>query len=78
MESRNSYRYGYIGSDEKGFEWLLVYGDKAHQRIRSGYVYKPEEKAIKEGTKFQEQSNYEPYKNGKLSAIKATPLQFAY
>lgn len=78
MESRNSYGYGYIGSNKKGFEWLLVYGKKAHQRMKSGYVYETEEEAIKEGKKFQKQSNHEPYKNGIISAVKAETLHFEY
>lgn len=78
MESRNYYGYGYVGSDKKGFEWLLVYGSKAHQKMKSGYVYKSEEEAIAEGKKFQEKSTYEPYRNGKISAVKAEPLHFEY
>lgn len=78
LESRNSYGYGYTGSKEKGFEWLLVYGEKAHQRMKSGYVYKTEEEAIKEGEKFKKQSTYEPYRNGKISAVKAEPIHFKY
>ena len=78
LESRNSYGYGYIGSDEKGFELLLVYGDKAHERMKSGYVYKTEKEAIEEGKKFQKESKYEPYRNGKISAVKAEPLHFEY
>lgn len=49
LETRNTYGYGYVGSNEKGFEWLLVYGEKPHQRMKSGYVYKTEEEAIAEG-----------------------------
>ncbi|MDY3997513.1 MAG: hypothetical protein SOY73_00090 [Blautia sp.] len=78
LESRNSYGYGYVGSNKKGFEWLLVYGKKAHQKMKSGYVYKTEEEAIEEGKKFQEQSTYEPYRNGKISAVRAEPLHFEY
>lgn len=78
MESRNYYGYGYVGSNKKGFEWLLVYGNKAHQKMKSGYVYKSEEEAIAEGKKFQEKSTYEPYRNGKISAVKAEPLHFEY
>lgn len=78
LESRNSYGGGYVGSSEKGFEWLLVYGSKPHQKMKSGYVYKTKEEALKEGKKFQEESHYEPYKTGKLSAVKAEPLHFEY
>lgn len=78
LESRSSYGYGYIGSNEKGFEWSLVYGEKPHQRMRSGYVYKTEAEAIKEGKKFQKQSTYEPYKNGKISAVRSEQLHFGY
>lgn len=78
LESRSSYGYGYVGSNEKGYEWLLVYGEKPHQRMKSGYVYRTEEEAIAEGKKFQEKSTYEPYKNGKISAVKAEPLHFEY
>lgn len=52
LESRNSYGYGYVGNAEKGFEWLLIYGEHFHQRIKSGYVYKTEQQALKEGNKF--------------------------
>lgn len=78
MESRNYYGYGYVGSNKKGFEWLLVYGNKAHQKMKSGYVYKSEKEAITEGKKFQEKSTYEPYRNGKISEVKAEPLHFEY
>lgn len=78
MESRNSYGWGMVGSNEKGFEWLLVYGEKAHEKMKSGYVYKTEEEAIAEAKKFQEKSTYAPYKNGKISAVKAEPLHFGY
>ena len=56
LESRNSYGYGYVGSEEKGFEWLLIYGEHYHQRIKSGYVYKTERQALKEGNKFLEET----------------------
>ena len=78
MESRNSSGWGLVGSNEKGFEWLLVYGKKTHQKMKSGYVYKTEEEAIKEGKKFQEESTFEPYKTGKISAVKAEPFHFEY
>lgn len=78
MESRKSYGWGYVGSNKKGFEWMLKYGDKPHEKMRSGYVYKTEEKALAEGRKFQRNSNYEPYKNGELTAVKATPMRFEY
>jgi len=78
MESRNSYGWGCVGSSKKGFEWLLIYGNKAHQKMKSGYVYKTEAEALKEGRKFQEQSSYEPYRAGKLSVVNAEPLHFAY
>ncbi len=78
MESRNSYGWGSVGSNKKGFEWLLVYGRKAHEKMRSGYVYKTEEEALEEGRKYQDESNCEPYKKGKLEAVKAEPLHFAY
>lgn len=78
MESRSSYGYGYVGSNEKGYEWLLVYGEKPHQKMKSGYVYKTEEEAIAEGRKFQEKSTYPLYKNGQISAVKAEPLHFEY
>ena len=78
MESRNSYGWGLSGSNEKGFEWLLVYGKKSHEKIKSGYVYKSEKEAIEEGKKYQRKSTYEPYRNGKISAVKAEPLHFEY
>ena len=34
MESRNCYGWGLIGSNKKGFEWLLVYGEKAYEKMR--------------------------------------------
>ena len=78
MESRNSYGWGYIGSSKKGFEWLLIYGNKPHQKMMSGDVYKSEEEALREGRRFQEESDYLPYKTAKLSAVKAEPLHFGY
>ena len=78
MESRNSYGWGLSGSNEKGFEWMLVYGKKSHEKMKSGYVYKTEKEAIEAGTKFQRESTYELYRNGKISAIEAEQLCFKY
>ena len=78
LESRRSYGYGYMGNTKNGFEWLLIYGEKAHERLQSGYVYKTEEEAIREGQKFQKQSTYQPYRQGKIIAVKSEPLHFEY
>lgn len=85
LESRNSYGYGYVGSNEKGFEWLLIYGEHYHQRIKSGYVYKTERQALKEGNKFLEETvkkkwpkDYYDETKLNLSAVPSTPLHFGY
>lgn len=78
LESRRSYGYGCVGNTKNGFEWLLIYGEKAHERMRSGYVYKTEEDAIREGKEFQKQSTCQSYRQGKIIAVKAEPLHFEY
>lgn len=78
LENRNSYGYGMVGSNENGFEWLLVYGNKPHEKMKSGYVYKTEQEAIEEGNKFKNNHSCKEYRNGKISAIKAEPLHFEY
>ena len=56
LESRSSYGYGYIKKKKKGFEWLLIYGEHYNQRIKSGYVYKTEQQALREGGKFVDET----------------------
>lgn len=85
LESRNSYGYGYIGSNKKGFEWLLIYGERYHQRIKSGDVYETEQQALREGNKFLEEivkkkwpKDYYDETKLVLSAVPSTPLHFEY
>lgn len=85
LESRNSYGYGYIGSNEKGFEWLLIYGEEYHQSIKSGYVYKTEQLALRKGKEFLEETVKKKWPKDcydetqlNLSVIPSTPLHFEY
>lgn len=84
LESRNSYGYGYTGSNKSGFEWLLIYGEHYHQRMKSGYVYKTEQQALKEGRKFVRETvkkwpkDYYDETKLNLSAVPSTPLHFEY
>lgn len=82
LESRNSYGWGYVGTDKEGFEWLWVYGEKYHERIRSGYVYKTEDEAMREGEKFRDAAlkrNPVYWKGGGVvSAVKAEKKHFEY
>lgn len=81
LESRNSYGWGYVGSDEKGFEWEWIYGSQYHERMKSGYVYATEEEAIKEGNAFRFRV-FDPINDsrqwGTIQAVKATPKHFEY
>ncbi len=85
LESRNSYGYGCVGSNQKGFEWLLIYGEHYHQRMMSGYIYKTEQQALREGKKYIEETvkkkwpkDYYDETKLQLSAIPSTPLHFGY
>lgn len=85
LESRRSYGYGYVGSTKKGFEWLLIYGEHFHQRMKSGYVYKTEQQALREGNKFLRETvkkkwpkDYYDETKLELSAVPAEPLHFEY
>ena len=83
MESRNSYGWGYVGSNEKGFEWLFqpdekdpcyMKGNIFQGRLLSGYVYPTKEKAIREGRKWLRGTS----RSGAIMAVKAEPVHFEY
>lgn len=83
MESRNSYGWGYVGSGEKGFEWLFqpdekdpcyMKGNIFIGRLRSGYVYPTREKAIREGKKWLSGTS----RSGVITVVKAEPVHFEY
>ena len=78
LESRDCYGWGLVGSAQKGFEWLLVYGDKPHERLRSGDVYETEEKAIRAGKEYLKGNAYYSSIDCYISAVKAEPLHFEY
>lgn len=84
MESRNSYGWGFVGSDKKGFEWLFqpdekdpcyMKGNLFNGRVRSGYVYSTPEKAVREGKKWLRGAGS---RSGAITAIKAEPVHFEY
>ena len=85
LESRNSYGWGFVGSDEKGFEWLFqpdekdpcyMEGNLFAGRCRSGYAYRTEAEATREGRKWLKSTNGK--RSGVISAVKAEPLHFEY
>lgn len=84
MESRNSYGWGFVGSDKKGFEWLFqpdekdpcyMKGNLFSGRVKSGDVYPTKEKAISEGKKWLRGASS---RSGAIMAIKAEPVHFEY
>lgn len=85
LESRNSYGWGFVGSDKKGFEWLFqpdekdpcyVKGNMFIGRVRSGYVYPTEAKATREGRAWLR--SVEGRRSGTITAVKAKPAHFEY
>lgn len=85
MESRNSYGYGYVGSEKKGFEWLFqpdekdpcyMKGNLFIGRVKSGYVYPTPEKAIREGKEWLRETKGS--RSGVITAVKAEPVHFEY
>lgn len=85
LESRSSYGWGYVGSDEKGFEWLFqpdekdpcyMEGNLFAGRCRSGYIYPTEAKAVREGKKWLRSTK--GCRSGIISAVKAEPVRFEY
>ena len=84
LESRNSYGWGYVGSDKEGFEWLFQPDEKDPYfeagnmfigRVRSGYVYPTVEKAIREGKAWLKGTTR---RSGTITAVKADPAHFEY
>lgn len=81
LESRNSYGWGYVGSDEKGFEWLFEADKKdpcykqVDGRMRSGYVYSTKAQAIKEGRAWLKSASR---RSGNITAVKAESVHFEY
>lgn len=85
LESRNSYGWGFVGSEEKGFEWLFqpdekdpcyMEGNLFAGRCRSGYVYPTEAKATREGKAWLKST--EGRRSGTITAVKAEPVHFEY
>ena len=85
LESRNSYGWGFIGSEANGFEWLFqpdendpcyMQGNIFHGRIKSGYVYPTKEKAIREGKAWLAETKGR--RSGIITAVKAESLHFEY
>lgn len=90
LESRNSYGWGYTGSNKKGYEWHFTPDDNdscykeivrrggcpSVATLTSGTVYSTEEKAIREGKKWLRSTNGD--RSGTITAIKAQPLRFEY
>lgn len=75
LESRNSYGWGYIGSKEKGFEWIIHFDDEWGGCLKSGWIFKTEKAAIADGKKWLKNH---PIRSGKVYAIKAEPYHFSY
>lgn len=85
MESRNSYGWGYTGSDRKGFEWKFIPSEKDPCYVSgnphigcllSGYVYRTEEAAKREGRKWLKSTK--GARVGTIIAIKSRPVRFEY
>lgn len=80
--------WGYVGTDERGFEWLFTpdQNDAAYClnpqtgecypfcRCMSGYVFKSEAAAIRDGKKWMKEAG----RSGTITAVKATPRHFEY
>lgn len=85
LESRNSYGWGFVGSDENGYEWLFQPDEKDPHymegnifagRCRSGYVYPTKEKATREGKAWLRST--QGHRSGSITAVKAEPVHFEY
>ena len=66
--------WGVIGSTKKGFEWLFTPEDKGCFGCRSGYVFKTEAAAIRDGRKWQKETG----RIGTITAVEAEPAHFGY
>lgn len=80
--------WGYVGTDVRGFEWLFTpdQNDVAYClnpanrgvhpfcRCMSGYVFKNEASAIRDGKKWMKEAG----RSGTITAVKATPRHFEY
>lgn len=80
--------WGYVGSSEKGFEWLFTpdTSDPTYSKdpatgkpylfclCRSGDVFKSEAAAIRDGKRWMKQTG----RSGTISAVKPTPRHFEY
>lgn len=86
--SMKSFGWGYVGSDEKGFEWLFTpdVGDPSYLEnpatgkpyscccCRSGDVFKSEAAAVRDGRRWMKKAGY----SGTIEAVKATSRHFEY
>lgn len=80
--------WGYVGTNEKGFEWLFTPGtsDPAYAKnpatgkpfpfccCRSGVVFKSKAAAIRDGKRWMKQAE----RSGATTAVKPTPRHFDY
>lgn len=86
--SMKSTGWGYVGTDEKGFEWLFTpdHDDPCYSedpntgecypfcRTRSGDVFPSEKAAIKAGEKWLKEAK----RSGEITAVKPEPRRFEY
>lgn len=74
--SIREFGWGYIGTDQKGFEWYFQpdQNDGSIIGVRSGDVFKTELATIRAGEKWMK----ECHRSGSITAIKATPRHFDY
>lgn len=80
--------WGYVGTDEKGVEWLFTpdhddpyYSEDPNTgecysfcRTRSGDVFRTEGAAIRDGKKWMKKAG----RSGSVIAVKPTPRHFEY
>lgn len=83
-----SYGWGYVGSNENGFEWLFTPDGKDSAYLpepgtgrcysccccKSGYVFKSEMAAIRAGEKWMKEAG----RSGTVAAIKSEPKHLEY
>ena len=76
LESMRSYGWGMTGSDKNGFEWELI---DEYGKLKSGYVYKTPDEAIRECKKFCKETKCRGKSDGTvIRAVLASPRVFEY
>lgn len=88
MESRNSYGWGYVGTDQRGYEWhfqpdendpCFVEGNYFVGTVGSGEVFTTPEKAIAAGKEWLSSTQGSRHqRSGSISAVKSEPIHFEY